>query len=145
MIDVERVTGPIYPVTTTTARTGEPRIPSTESRVPVVLSWSGGKDSALALEALRASPDLEIVSLLTSVTTGYERISIHGVRRELLRAQAESLGIPLHELEIPAQCSNEIYDAAVATALADLRRRHPALRRIAYGDLFLERSEEHTS
>ncbi len=106
-------------------------------REPVVLSWSGGKDSALALAALRAE-DIDVLGLLTSVTTSYDRISIHGVRRALLEAQSRSLGIDVHEIVLEPQCSNEAYDAAVERALADLRRRHPEVRRIAYGDLFLE-------
>ncbi len=108
------------------------------SREPIVLSWSGGKDSALALAALRADPAIDVVALLTSVTHAYDRVSIHGVRRALLRAQAESLRLPLHEIVLQPQCSNEAYDAAVAGALADLRARYPGVRRVAYGDLFLE-------
>src|ERR1700757_5031185 len=104
---------------------------------PVALSWSGGKDSALALAALRET-DFDVRALLTTVTTGYERISIHGVRRDLLRAQAASLGLPLHEIAIAPQSSNELYDAAIGRALSELRRREPDIRRIAYGDLFLE-------
>ncbi|HVX38345.1 MAG TPA: hypothetical protein VHB25_02135 [Gemmatimonadaceae bacterium] len=107
-------------------------------RAPIVLSWSGGKDSALALAALRADPALAVVGLLTSVTEGYDRVSIHGVRRALLHAQAESLRLPLHEIVLQPQCSNEAYDAAVAGALAELRAHRPDVRRIAYGDLFLE-------
>lgn len=108
------------------------------SREPIVLSWSGGKDSALALAALRANPAVEVVALLTSVTEGYDRVSIHGVRRSLLHAQADSLRLPLHEIVLQPQCSNDAYDAAVARALAEIRTRYPAVRRIAYGDLFLE-------
>ena len=104
---------------------------------PLILSWSGGKDSALALDALRASGEHAPIVLLTSVTAGYDRISIHGVRRELLRAQVEALGLPLHELTLQPECSNEAYDAALATALEALRARYGA-RRVAFGDLFLE-------
>jgi len=105
---------------------------------PVVLSWSGGKDSALTLAALRADPALSVVALLTTVTHAFDRISIHGVRRPLLHAQANALGLPVHEIVLEPQCSNRDYDAAVERALADLRSQYPALRRIAYGDLFLE-------
>jgi uncharacterized protein (TIGR00290 family) len=105
---------------------------------PIVLSWSGGKDSALTLDALRRDPSVEVVALLTTVTTGYDRISIHGVRRSLLYAQTESLGLPVYEIVLEPKSSNEQYDAAVARGLADVRRRHPDVRRIAYGDLFLE-------
>ena len=105
---------------------------------PIVLSWSGGKDSALALQALRADPRYHVVALLTTVTDEYDRISIHGVRRALLERQIQSLGLPLHEIVLRTDSSNELYDAAVATALADVGRQYPAVRRIAYGDLFLE-------
>jgi uncharacterized protein (TIGR00290 family) len=104
---------------------------------PLILSWSGGKDSALALDALRASGRHDPIVLLTSVTAGYERVSIHGVRRELLRAQAAALGLPLHELELQPESSNEAYDAALAAALEEVRGRYAA-RRVAFGDLFLE-------
>lgn len=105
---------------------------------PIVLSWSGGKDSTLALDAMRADPSVEVVALLTTVTEGYDRISIHGVRRALLNAQVASLDLPLHEIVLQPQSSNERYDAAVERALADVKRRYPTVRRIAYGDLFLE-------
>lgn len=105
---------------------------------PIVLSWSGGKDSALALDAMRADPSIDVVALLTTVTNIYDRISIHGVRRALLNAQTASLGLPVHETVLEPQSSNELYDAAVERALADVKRRYPAVRRIAYGDLFLE-------
>jgi uncharacterized protein (TIGR00290 family) len=107
------------------------------SAEPIVLSWSGGKDSSLALEALRADPSVRVVALLTSVTRGYERISIHGVRRELLAAQARSIGLPVHEVRLEPACSNEAYEAAFANALAELRERFGEIRRIAFGDLFL--------
>jgi uncharacterized protein (TIGR00290 family) len=105
---------------------------------PIILSWSGGKDSALALAALQADPAYRVVALLTTVTAGYDRISIHGVRRALLAAQAASIGLPVHEVVLEPQSSNAAYDAAVERALADVRARYPAVRRIAYGDLFLE-------
>lgn len=105
---------------------------------PIVLSWSGGKDSALALDALRDDPEYRVVALLTTVTEGYDRVSIHGVRRTLLERQVRSLGLPLHEILLQPNSSNELYDAAVERALAEVRRAHPTVRRIAYGDLFLE-------
>ncbi len=103
-----------------------------------ILSWSGGKDSALALATLRADPAVEVVALLTSVTAGYDRVSIHGVRRALLDAQARSVGLPLHEIRLEPQSSNAAYDAAVEHSLAELGARFPDARTIAYGDLFLE-------
>jgi uncharacterized protein (TIGR00290 family) len=107
------------------------------SREPVVLSWSGGKDSALALDALRRDPAFDVVALLTTVTHVYDRISIHGVRRELLRAQAHAAKLPLHEMIISPACTNAEYETALARALDEVRSFHPAVRRIAYGDLFL--------
>ena len=104
----------------------------------IAVSWSGGKDSALTLAALREDPAYRVVALLTTVTNGYDRISIHGVRRTLLAAQAASIGLPVHEIVLEPHSSNAAYDAAVERALVDLRVRSPAVRRIAYGDLFLE-------
>jgi uncharacterized protein (TIGR00290 family) len=107
-------------------------------REPVVLSWSGGKDSSLTLAALRADPRYDVVALLTSVTAGYDRVSIHGVRRTLLEAQAAATGLPLREVVLQPQCSNEQYEAAFLHALAAIRTDYPAVRRIAFGDLYLE-------
>jgi len=113
-------------------------IPHVQNPEPIILSWSGGKDSALALAALRDDPALRVVALLTTITTGYDRISVHGVRRALLAAQERAIGLPVHEIVIEPQSSNAAYDAAVEHALGDVRRRYPDVRRIAYGDLFLE-------
>jgi uncharacterized protein (TIGR00290 family) len=107
-------------------------------REPVVLSWSGGKDSALTLAALRDNPGLEPVALLTTVTRGYDRVSIHGVRRELLTEQARAVGLPLHEIWLEPASSNAAYEAALAAGLAELRLRYPGARRVAFGDLFLD-------
>jgi uncharacterized protein (TIGR00290 family) len=104
----------------------------------IVLSWSGGKDSALALARLLDDPRFQVVALLTTVTAGYDRVSIHGVRRALLDAQAEAIGVPVHEVTLQPESSNEAYDAALAEALDRLRERHPEVRRIAFGDIFLE-------
>jgi uncharacterized protein (TIGR00290 family) len=106
--------------------------------VPTVLSWSGGKDSALALDVLRTTPDVTVRALLTTVTRDYDRVSMHGVRRSLLHAQASSLGLPVHEVVIEARSSNEAYGAAMTQALADIRRTYPDVTKIAFGDLFLE-------
>lgn len=106
-------------------------------REPVVLSWSGGKDSALALATLASDERVRVVGLLTSVTRDYDRVSIHGVRRELLHAQARSLGLPLHEVTLDASCTNESYEAAFLAATTALVAQHPGLSRIAFGDLFL--------
>ena len=73
---------------------------------PVVLAWSGGKDSSLALAALRADPAVDVVAVLTTITRDYDRISIHGVRRAVLEAQVAALGLPLIEVTIPAAATN---------------------------------------
>jgi uncharacterized protein (TIGR00290 family) len=104
---------------------------------PLLMAWSGGKDSALALARLRANPHWHVAGLLTTVTAEYERISIHGVRRAILHAQAERLGLPLIEARIPPQASNETYEAAFAAALETARVRTPGIDTIAYGDLYL--------
>lgn len=108
------------------------------TREPIVLSWSGGKDSALALAALRADATLDVVALLTSITAGYDRISIHGVRRSLLEKQVHVLGLPLHEISLAPHSTNDAYESALERALSEVRRAYPTVRRIAYGDLFLE-------
>ena len=106
-------------------------------RAPVVLSWSGGKDSSLALAALRADPRYEVVALLTSITREYDRVSIHGVRRALVEAQAAAAGLPLHEVALEPRSSNDAYEAAFLDALAELRATHPTVRHVAFGDLYL--------
>jgi len=107
------------------------------NRTPIIVSWSGGKDSSLALAAARADPRLEVVGLLTSITEDYDRISIHGVRRSLLVEQARLLDLPLHEIVIGANASNASYEAAFHKALDTLRRKESSARHIAFGDLFL--------
>ena len=102
---------------------------------PVALAWSGGKDSALALTALRRD-GTEVAALLTTFTDDSDRVSMHGVRRGLVRDQAGAAGIPLVEVGIPATCDDEIYAARMEAAL-----RSPPLVElgaVAFGDLFLE-------
>jgi uncharacterized protein (TIGR00290 family) len=102
---------------------------------PMLFCWSGGKDSAMALHTLLQRSDIHIVALLTTVTEGYERISMHGVRRELLDRQVQSIGLPLHEVRIPPQCVNPIYEARMEDAL----RVHleKGVQTVAFGDIFL--------
>jgi uncharacterized protein (TIGR00290 family) len=107
------------------------------ARQPVALAWSGGKDSSLALAALRADPTVEVVALITTITRDFDRISMHGVRRNVLEAQVAALGLPLIEAAIPAAASNAVYEEAFAAALALMRGRYPDLRHLAFGDLFL--------
>lgn len=106
-------------------------------RHPILLSWSGGKDAAWTLHRLQAHSGVEVVGLLTTVTEGFERIAMHGIRRDILLAQAAATGLPLVESRIPQQCDNESYEAAFAAALARARERWPGLETIAFGDLFL--------
>jgi uncharacterized protein (TIGR00290 family) len=105
---------------------------------PVLLSWSGGKDSALALQALSADPQYRVVGLVTAVTRGYDRISIHGVRRELLEAQAASVGLPLHLIHLEPACSNEDYETAFHAGLRGAAAHTPGCSHLAFGDLFLQ-------
>ena len=110
---------------------------------PIALSWSGGKDSALALERLRSDPRWKPVGLLTSITRDYDRISIHGVRRSLLLRQVRSLGLPLTEVSLEPASSNPRYEAAFAAGLERLRSEHPGLQDIGFGDLFLRDVREY--
>lgn len=104
---------------------------------PVLLSWSGGKDAAWTLHALRQRPDVEVVGLLTTITEGYERVAMQGIRVDVLRAQAVAARLPLIEVRMPPRSSNEIYEAAFANGLERARVRWPDLSRIAFGDLLL--------
>src|SRR6266513_4511583 len=104
---------------------------------PVLVAWSGGKDSALALQEILGAGRYRVAALLTTVTGEYDRISMHGVRRTLLRRQAESLGLPLEEVVISPGARNDEYEANMSTALADLRTRTQGLDTVVFGDLFL--------
>ncbi len=84
---------------------------------PVVLSWSGGKDSALALWVMQEELGIEPVALFTTITEGHGRVTMHGVRRELVQAQADAAGLRLIEVGIPAGCPNEVYEERLAGAL----------------------------
>jgi len=101
-----------------------------------LVAWSGGKDSAMALHELRRMPDIDIVGLLTTVTEGYDRISMHGVRRSLLEEQAESLGLALERVDIPPDCPNQVYEARMQEVLERFQRL--GVETVAFGDLFLE-------
>ena len=107
-------------------------------RTPVVVSWSGGKDSALLLHHLRRDPQYEVIGLVTTVTSDYDRISMHGIRRAILDAQVTRLALPLYEATIPAAASNAAYEAAFLAALARAQAAFPGVHMVAFGDLFLE-------
>jgi uncharacterized protein (TIGR00290 family) len=102
----------------------------------ILLSWSSGKDSAWTLHALRRDGAGDVAALLTSVNETAGRVSMHGVREDILRAQADAAGLPLITIPLPWPCSNEIYEArlhdAVDRAVAD------GFTHVAFGDLFLD-------
>jgi len=119
------------------------------STEPILFCWSGGKDSAMALHTLLQQKHFRVVALLTTVTEGRvpgfvlanpgstdDRIAMHGVRRELLQRQAESIGLPLHEVRIPPQCVNPVYEARMEEALRYFYGQ--GIRKVAFGDIFLE-------
>jgi uncharacterized protein (TIGR00290 family) len=101
----------------------------------VVLSWSGGKDCALALHELRRG-GYEVAALLTTVTEGSGRVGMHAVRRELLLRQIDSLGLPLREIPMPPFPPNEVYEARMRQALDECLT--DGITEVAFGDLFLE-------
>lgn len=103
--------------------------------VPTVLSWSGGKDSALALHSLLMDPGTDLRGLVTTVTDAYDRVSMHGVRSSLVSDQAAILELPLFRVAIPPACSNEEYERATLAVLADIREA--GVEAVAFGDLFL--------
>jgi uncharacterized protein (TIGR00290 family) len=102
---------------------------------PILVGWSGGKDSCLALRELMQQGCWEVVALVSTITQGYERLSMHGVRVELIRQQAESLGIPLVEARIPPNASNVAYEAALERAVRPFLEQ--GVKHMAFGDLFL--------
>ena len=104
---------------------------------PVLLAWSGGKDSALALAALRADASVTVVGLVTAVTPAYDRISIHGVRRAILRAQSRALGLPVFEATLAPTSSNAAYEDAWVAAVSRAVAQLGAVSALAYGDIFL--------
>jgi len=102
----------------------------------VLFCWSGGKDSALALwESLKRN-DLEVVGLLTTLTEPYDRISMHGVREDLLDWQQRALGLPIRKVRLGPDSSDEDYRAKMADALDAYRKR--GIELVAFGDIFLE-------
>lgn len=101
----------------------------------VWVSWSSGKDSTFALRAAREDPGLEVAGLLTTVNAEADRVAMHAVRRPLLEAQAQRLGLPLQQVDLPWPCPNEVYEQlmgdAMAAAAAD------GVEAVVFGDLFL--------
>jgi uncharacterized protein (TIGR00290 family) len=108
---------------------------------PVLFCWSGGKDSAMALQVLRQRREVRVAALLTTVTDGYECISMHGVRRALLLRQAQAIGLPLQEVRIPPQCANPIYEERMREVL--LKQKESGVGCVAFGDIFLQDLREY--
>lgn len=106
------------------------------SRPKALIAWSSGKDSAWALHDVRRAGAYDIVGALTTVTGAFTRVSIHGVREELLDAQLAAAGLPARKVRIPYPCPNEVYEREMAAAVAQART--DGITHIVFGDLFLE-------
>jgi uncharacterized protein (TIGR00290 family) len=102
----------------------------------VLVSWSSGKDSAWLVHVLRQSGDVQIGGLLTTINESVDRVAMHAVRSELVEAQAEALGLPLTKVGIPSPCPNDVYERAMAAAVA--RAVADGFTHVAFGDLFLD-------
>lgn len=105
--------------------------------IPILISWSGGKDAAWSLHRLRQQGEFKPVALLTTVVEDSGRIAMHGIRREILQAQAAALGLPVIEARQPLHPDNAAYEASFTAALEEAQRRWPDIAHIAFGDLFL--------
>jgi uncharacterized protein (TIGR00290 family) len=101
-----------------------------------LLSWSGGKDSALSLYEIQKASDYSVAALLTTITEDYDRISMHGVRRVLLERQADALGLPLQKIYIPRDATNGVYESRLGAFLEEGLREE--IDTVAFGDIFLE-------
>lgn len=99
------------------------------------MSWSSGKDSAYALHAVQEEAAIDVIGLLTTVNAEADRVSMHAVRRKLLEAQADRLGLPLHVIDLPSPCPNDVYDARMAEAMATAAAS--GIDHVIFGDLFL--------
>ena len=102
----------------------------------ILLSWSSGKDSAWTLHLLRQRGEVEVVGLLTTINTHFQRVAMHGTRHALLKAQADAARVPLWEVPLPWPCSNDIYEAAMSAACTSAVQQ--GISAVAFGDLFLE-------
>lgn len=102
----------------------------------VVMAWSGGKDSALALTKAFKSDETEVVGLLTTISLPYDRVTMHGVRRTLIQKQAERIGLPIHIVWLPPNPSNEVYDNLMGEAMLKLKSQ--GVEGIVFGDIWLE-------
>jgi uncharacterized protein (TIGR00290 family) len=105
-------------------------------RTKAVVSFSSGKDSALALHEVRRSGDVEVVGILTTITSAFGRVSMHGVRESLLDQQAEALALPCWKVPIPSPCPNEVYEREMTRGLGEIQKL--GVTAAVFGDLFLE-------
>jgi uncharacterized protein (TIGR00290 family) len=116
--------------------------PLKKQKKKALLSWSGGKDSSLCLYELvqneKYNSNIQVNALLTTLTSDYDRISMHGVRRELLLAQSKSLGLPIEEVWIPSKASNEIYQKQMINSINKWSEKNENASTIIFGDLFVE-------
>jgi len=101
----------------------------------ILVSWSSGKDCAWTLHLLRQRPDFEVVGLLTTVNSEFDRVAMHGTRRSILEGQAAAAGLPLWQIPLPWPCTNEIYEQRMSDACS--RAISENITAIAFGDLFL--------
>lgn len=129
-LQVDKIDIPVFSLTQSTI-TIFPIMPQ-----PILLAWSSGKDSAFSLHHLRNDNQYQVVALLTTLTTDYDRISMHGVRRSLVEKQAESLGLPLEIVAISKGADNAEYEAQMQATL--LRYKQQGVNAVAFGDIFLE-------
>lgn len=104
-------------------------------RLPALMAWSGGKDSALALHRIRMAGAYDVHTLLTTVNAVHHRVSMHGVREEVLDAQAAAIGLPLEKVYVPDPCTNDDYARRMGTAMR--RHRDAGIRHVIFGDIFL--------
>jgi len=116
-------------------------MPSTTPRQKTLLAWSSGKDSTLPLHVLRERGDAEVVGLLTTIEIAVRRVSMHETPEGLLDAQAEAVGLPLWEVEIPWPCPNDAYEAAMGEVMN--RARKECIAQVAFGNLFLAHIREY--
>lgn len=109
---------------------------ATPARPKALIAWSSGKDSAWALHEIRRAGGYEVVGALTTVTDAFGRVSMHGVREQLLSAQLEAAELEPIIVRIPYPCPNEIYEREMAAAIATAKTR--GVTHMIFGDLFLE-------
>jgi len=107
----------------------------------VIVSWSGGKDSALSLYEIQRSGKYQVASLITSINEHHDRVSMHGVRREMLEQQAQALGLPLIKIPIPMDCSEEEYESRLMGVLNQVKS--DGIEHVVFGDIFLEWIKEY--